>query len=245
MELSNAFFGHRAGCLGYHVDSPDGDNQLEEETEESTPLYGDSVKSNIAVSNEATGSCFVHLLKNLLWWILGMPLWCKMASRGKRCLTSHITEMALQTPHPIRIGNVRFARAKISSGDTHVVMLKNNQTSSNEDRARKNLGVNTRLLRADSLPRNHDSHRMADGAIVALPTLSLRQKTLDDPEKGDYQSINQQIGALARRQLEEEKLALEDDPQGEPPSRIDFFIAVFYVIFGVIAMAAGLLSIFV
>jgi hypothetical protein len=68
---------------------------------------------------------------------------------------------------------------------------------------------------------------------------------MKDAEKGNYDSINQRIGAMARRQMEEEKLALEDDPQGNPPSSVDFFIAAFYVIFGVVAMAAGLLSIFI
>ena len=251
MELSNAFFGHRTGFLGSHVESPDEHRHCEEMGEETTPLYCDSDKT----SNDASGytiadSWFIRQVKNMIWYTLGMPFWCAMAQRGQRCLTSHVTELALRTPHPIRIGNVRFARAMISSGDTRVVMLKHKPGTTGEDTSpTRDTFVNTKLLRADSLPRGHDSLRTSDGAIVALPPLTTQQKTfvdtMKDAEKGNYDSINQRIGAMARRQKEEEKLALEDDPQGNPPTRVDFFIAAFYVIFGIIAMAAGLLSIFI
>jgi hypothetical protein len=99
------------------------------------------------------------------------------------------------------------------------------------------------------VPRGHDPLRTSDGAIVALPPLTSKQKifveTMNDADKGNYKSINQKIGALAKRKMEEEKLALEEDPQGNPPSSVNFCIAAFYVIFGIIAMAAGLLSIFI
>jgi hypothetical protein len=247
MELSNAFFGHRTGFLGLHTESPEEHQHCQNESEESALLYDDSVKSNIVVSFGVTDSWLIQRLKNVLWYILAMPVWCAMACAGKKCLTTHVTEMALQTPHPIRIGNVRFARAKISGGETRVVMLKDEKLDGITTCA--NFGVNTKLLRADSLPRSHSTHRMSDGKIVALPELSTQQKeslnTSRDPEKGGYQSLNQKREGMTRRQMEEEKLALEDDPQQDPPSHTDFLIAVFYVIFGVIAMAAGLLSIFV
>ena len=151
--------------------------------------------------------------------------------------------MALKTPHPIRIGNVRYARAKLRSGDTRVVML------STEGQATRGIDVDTKLLRADSLSRGHDTQRMSNGMIVALPpSAPTKQKTLlmttQDTDKGVYQSIDQKIGAMVKRQREEEDLALEDDPQQDPPEVKDFMVALFYIVFGVIAMFAGLLSIF-
>jgi hypothetical protein len=38
---------------------------------------------------------------------------------------------------------------------------------------------------------------------------------------------------------------LEDDPQEAPPGVVDFMVAIFYIIFGVVAMFAGLFSIFI
>jgi hypothetical protein len=125
-------------------------------------------------------------------------------------------------------------------------MMNNGQHDTKYDEGR--FGVNTKLLRADSLPKNHGTLRTADGKIIALPHLTTKQKgvvtMLKDPEWGNHESINQRIGALAKRQIEEDKLAIEDDPQQNPPSTADFVIAIFYVVFGVVAMAAGLLSIF-
>ena len=78
---------------------------------------------------------------------------------------------------------------------------------------------------------------------------------------GDYGSINDKIGrALAenKKQLElkqkqmsiasgdgdddDDLVALEDDPQQIPPGVWDFAIAIFYIVFGVVAMVAGLVS---
>mmetsp|Transcript_5944 Transcript_5944/g.14759 ORF Transcript_5944/g.14759 Transcript_5944/m.14759 type:complete len:303 (+) Transcript_5944:675-1583(+) len=70
----------------------------------------------------------------------------------------------------------------------------------------------------------------------------------------DYQSINQKIGAMAMARAaqqqngkddtdEFEDIAIEEDPQGEPPGVLDFAVAMFYVLFGLVAMIAGLGSI--
>ena len=49
---------------------------------------------------------------------------------------------------------------------------------------------------------------------------------------------------MAIRRAKEEEFALEDDPQQIPPGILDFVIAISYIIFGIIAMVAGLYSIF-
>ena len=104
------------------------------------------------------------------------------------------------------------------------------------------------LIRADSLPKGYDTARASDGKIVALPFAGVQGRLLQPPTaktgQKDYQSVNAKIGAMARRKNQEEKLALEDDPQQEPPGVVDFMIAIFYIIFGVVAMIAGLFSIY-
>lgn len=243
LELSEAFFGRTTGLLGSQADDPE-ESQQQQQAEEIIPLYCDSVKGNDVVSFSKTDSWFIRQFKNVLWYLMGMPLWYRMALAGKRNLTTHVAEIALKSPHPIRIGNVRFARAKLRCGDVRVVML------STDDETYKSVDVETKLLRADSLHQSYDTQRMPNGKIVALPpTATSNQKpflvSVKDPEKDRFQSINQRIGALAKRLKEEENLAIEDDPQQDPPEVIDFLIAFFYIVFGVIAMAAGMFSIFV
>lgn len=242
--MSNSFFGHRSGFLGLHAELPAEHLQCQDEREELAPLYCEIAKAGDILSSGITDSWLLRQIKNVLWFLCAMPIWCAIASHGKKCLTTHVTELAMQTPHPIRIGNVRFARTKLSGGETRIVMMKNEQTSTTYSAEAFN--VNTKLLRADSLPKNHETMRAANGQVVALPHLKKSRKGVvtRDEEKGNYQSINQQIGAMAKRQAEEDKLAIEEDPQQHPPSTTDFVIAIFYVVFGVVAMAAGLLSIF-
>ena len=299
-------------------------------------------------------NCFVNLIqsipKTVLWYVIGMPIWIKFATIGKQYLTNHISDMALKSPHPIRIGNVRFVRAKVHGNHryTRVVMLQQSQqydddtntnditSNINKYRHRSNSlpsspptitttatatngddqhnqhnchqhnhhEVETKLLRADSIPqlssdnknKSYKVQTMKDGTIIALPasaffhnhdptttTTSIstqrgqqQHKGLvnknnddcddddDDTEKQNYQSTidnkridtNNLLLATKKRQDKEEDeivddaddndddLALEDDPQRDPPSVADFFIAISYVIFGVIALAAGLTSIF-
>jgi hypothetical protein len=238
-----------------------------------------------------------------------MPIWIKFATIGKQYLTNHISDMALKSPHPIRIGNVRFVRAKVHGNQryTRVVMLQKSQQNNNinvitnkniEYRRSNSLSsspstntttnistngddqhnrhrhqnnhhdVETKPLHADSLPKlskDNDSYKvqtMKDGAIVALPASAFfttttttttqrgqqhQQQMLnndndDDTEKQNYQSV---IDKEEEDEIvDDDDLALEDDPQRDPPSVVDFLIAISYVIFGVIALAAGLMSIF-
>jgi hypothetical protein len=110
--------------------------------------------------------------------------------------------------------------------------------------------ISTTLIRADSLPKGylHGTARTAEGRIVALPLTPNQSKflpqTTKDTSQKDYQSINAQIGAMEKRKRQEEELALEDDPQQDPPGVLDFIIAILYLIFGVMALFCGLVSIF-
>jgi hypothetical protein len=233
LELARGFFG-KPGLMA----------PLSEET---TPLYGEPTAKSPPPAS--TDYWIVRLLKTILWYVLVMPLWCWIATVGKTCLTNHVTDLAMKSPHPIRIGNVRFAAAKLIGGETRVVMLRN-RTSSGDDNSK--FPTDTMLLRADSLPGDHGTARTTEGRIVALPAKSALAKgalpTTTAPPQKDYQSMtNKAIGEnlMAKRLKEQEELALEDDPQEDPPGVVDFMVAIFYIIFGVVAMFAGLFSIFI
>ena len=238
LELSRSFFGSSKQPETAAFD------------EETAPLYNKPVAAGVEPP-PSTDFWIVRQFKNFLWYLWLMPVWCKISSIGKSYLTSHVTDLAMKSPYPIRIGNVRFASANVRGGGTRVVMLPS-KGSENEVQsgAQSDAQLNTLLIRADSLPKGYDTVRTTEGQIVALPpvrvpqNLILPQAVASKGGQRDYQSINDKIGAMARRKQQEEKLALEDDPQQEPPRVVDFMIAIFYVMFGVVALVAGLFSIF-
>eukprot|EP00980_Cylindrotheca_fusiformis_P016803 scaffold5064_cov121-Cylindrotheca_fusiformis.AAC.17 len=212
--------------------------------DELEPLYSKPVAANL--DHPAQESWITRKVKDAAFYILLMPIWCKIAQIGTTYLTSHVTDLALKSPHPIRIGNVRFAPAQLRGGNTRVVILP--PKGSTEDHSSSDVPITTTLIRSDSLPRGHGALRAPDGQIVALPQTAtqgdqLLPQTNTNSSKG-YQSINDQVGAMAARRAKEERLALEDDPQHIPPGVCDFVIAVFYIMFGILAMVAGLISIF-
>ncbi|KAG7353357.1 transmembrane amino acid transporter [Nitzschia inconspicua] len=241
LELSYSFFGHRYGFLGSHAELPATHVHCIEE-HEVTPLYRETTKAGAIMSYGITDSWFLRQIKNVAWYLLGMPLWCTIASFGKKGLISHVTKMALQSPHPIRIGNVRFARTT-AGGDTGIVLIKQEYEESDTSQEH-----DVDVLPVEPLSKD-GNQRTSGGKVGAFPVPKNFRKgavTMQkDLKRGNYQSINQRIGAVAKRQTEEEKLAIEDDPQQKPPATLDFVIAIFYIAFGAIAMAAGLLSIFI
>mmetsp|Transcript_21496 Transcript_21496/g.45306 ORF Transcript_21496/g.45306 Transcript_21496/m.45306 type:complete len:771 (+) Transcript_21496:182-2494(+) len=299
LELSKQYFGPEM----FDDDDDDNNNNKNHNheaaiggREESIPLVYRAKGAGDDEEDKPPNGCgfldfLLSLPKTWLWYLLGMPLWTALASIGKGSLTTYVTEMALKSPHPIRIGNVRFARARVSGGRdyTRVVMLRSPGGSpmkpqkqqpggsgvsssfaeGNGDDADQHFGpLRTKLLRADSLPRlSNKNYRMQttrDGTFIALPATAFSQqpkeraKTILNNGTNDsnsnnnnatnYQSINQKIGAMAVAAAataeEGEDIAIEDDPQGDPPEVLDFVIAISYVVFGVIAMIVGLVSIF-
>lgn len=271
LELSKAFFGESIGTSTQATTSEEADDQ------ETAPLYNEPVSADLP-ELPTSEVWIVSIWKNILWYLLLMPIWVRIANVGKSNLTTHISDLVIKSPHPIRIGNVRFATAKgRGGGATRVVMLPTKGLSTSIQDQRSNAPISTMLIRADSLQKGghyNAASRTPDGQkIIALP-LTPKQKASrlipssssnsaltslnNDKQRrvggvsgvgvasndGNYQSINERIGAMAKRKKQEEELALEDDPQQDPPHAIDFVFAISYIIFGVIAMLAGLFSIY-
>lgn len=220
IELTRAFFG-----------SPLQSKSTQTSDEETTLLYNADIANDC--EEPVNDSSIISLLKTCLWYVLLLPVWTAIASFGKESLTEHVTEMAMKSPHPIRIGNVRYASAQVSGGTTRIVVLP--QKGHTGESQQQTAATRTMLLRADSLPHGYGTARISDGQILALPL---------SPHLKNGLPINKQIGALAKRKQKEETFALEDDPQQEPPKMADFVLAIFYIVFGVVAMFAGLISLF-
>ena len=228
LELSKVFFGHRLVTAATPQD------------EEMAPLYNSNVSGDLPdLDDDDEENCIIKCGKTILWHLSLMPVWSAIATFGKATLTDHVHDLAMKSPHPIRIGNVRFASARVSGGSTRVLMLPQKGASQHDQMLVA--PTNTMLIHADSADQG------TRGRVVALPVSPHRNAGLPQEFKStttSYQSINDQIGAMAKRKQQEEALALEDDPQQDLPGRLDFVIAILYIIFGIVAMVAGLVSLF-
>jgi hypothetical protein len=184
-------------------------------------------------------SCFLRFLQALSWYLLGMPLWCWIARFGEEALVKHHEEMALKSPHPMRIGNV--------APDTPVMTPVLSRGASGSEENLKDMS----LTRTDSWKEGGGE---IGGRLSLKPELSSSLRPYQPPPKnkknaqgglGTPTSLNQQIGAklLADKKRKQQQQGAEKDPQKAPPTVTDFLIAVFFMIFGVVALFAGLVCI--
>jgi solute carrier family 38 (sodium-coupled neutral amino acid transporter), member 11 len=198
---------------------------------ESTPLVRDgttvtSTSRSMSSRKSATTEpiLVVGLWSHLVWYATGMPVWCAIARHGQARLQQHIHDLALKSPHPIRIGDVEYKRVNVAAS-----VAEDNEPEDSP----------STLVRKHSLPHLHN-----------LSTLPLASSS------GGGTGINQQIGQgllLAQQKKSshssayktDENAAVEPDPQQEPPQWSDFILAIGYILLGLVAMIAGIYSIFV
>jgi len=161
----------------------------------------------------------VRIIQNVVWYSAGFPLWCKIAALGKTGLTNHVHELTIRSPHPIRIGDVEYTLVAVSR-------------SGRIEAECENAAVLMPLLRSESLP--------------PLPALGQERTSID-------LVIGRQILNEGRQKRSQkvplqpdlqEQPPLEPDPQELPPTWRDFGLAIFFIIFGVVALMAGLFSLF-
>jgi hypothetical protein len=183
---------------------------------ETTPLVASNTGArgrddNTAKVDDADSVVVVGVWNHIVWYAVGMPIWCSIARIGQARLKEHINQMAMKSPHPIRIGDVEYKRV--------LVHMSGNDGIGPELQ---------KMARENSLPQ---LHRLGGGG----------------PSSG--YNINQQIGQDLLEQQHKtksaaEKIALEADPQEEPPSWLDFYIAISFILLGLVALFAGIYSIF-
>jgi hypothetical protein len=150
--------------------------------------------------------------KSILWYGMLMPLWCTIATIGSGKLQCHQEEMALKSPHPIRIGKVK---------QTRILQM-----------AAKRLESGADIETAPLMIRSESVHIIGDRTVLPPASYQKTLQPVDVPEP----KLMPQSSAVGDE-------ASEEDPQADPPKVSDFIIAVGYMIFGVIALAAGLVSI--
>jgi solute carrier family 38 (sodium-coupled neutral amino acid transporter), member 11 len=193
---------------------------------ETTPLVGGGTMSNNGSAGELEfgitaddGIVVVEGIWNhIVWYSLGMPIWCAIAKLGQDRLKQYINEMAMKSPHPIRIGDVEYKRVLV-----HMA-------------GKDGLGSELqKMVRERSYPQLHN---IAAGATVS--------GIVGGPATEPGFNINQKIGQglLEKQKMDKAAKALEADPQKEPPTWLDFYIAICYILLGLMALFAGIYSIF-
>lgn len=131
----------------------------------------------------------VTIFKTIIWYMLGMHLWCRIATIGKNNVARRLQETS-------------------SSGGMITMVSLANQSESQENDSSEHDGSTTSLISdADLLHQSTNRH-------------STSAEDMEPP-------------------FEENEL-----PQVDPPTIRDFVIAIGYMVFGMVALSAGLVSMF-
>jgi len=186
------------------------------------PIPSDAI---VAIEGEAAiegerDAWYVVVGKSFLWYGMLMPLWCTIATTGSRALRAHEEEMATLSPHPSRIGKVQqkqilqMAARRLEEGDTK--------------------RESAPLIRSGSLHMVGERTVLPPAAVseASYQKSAFEEVDVPEPKLQPQKSI---VGS--------EHAPPEEDPQADPPTLYDFCVAIFYMIFGIVALAAGLVSI--
>lgn len=187
---------------------------------ETTPLVaGGSATAPREGKQEDAGDDAIVIsgfLNKITWYLFGMPIWCAIAQVGRKRLEQYAHDMAMKSPHPIRIGDVEYKRMVVNVSDSEEGMSQSQLQ---------------KLVRENSAPS------LRGDAATKSPNLIA-------PSSGLGGNINQQIGKDLLEQQQKKKKAqkLEADPQQEPPTWLDFYIAIAFILLGLVALFAGIYS---
>lgn len=163
-------------------------------------------------------------LNRLMWYVLLMPLWCKVASMGKRGLGFYLARKEMMTPaNEFRLGKVRHK--------TRELLMQQKQRRSKDDF----------LSDEDCDPKNSASPSKVDEQISAKLGL-ITTVPENNISYGSIVSNHHAKNVELQREVVEDD-CVEDDPQDEKQTESDFLVAISFVIFGVIAFTAGVVSI--
>lgn len=195
----------------FYIQTTNKDTKQDKLVSETTALVVDSKKPEEEPTRKTFNGCF----RAVLFYLGGLPVWCRIAMHGKNAVLAHAkTLVAQNTIEALRIGEV---------DPTGIEKLVENGDASDSAKNGR------------SEPLAHLARPRSDNNLDFYPENGLLET--------EYASTNssvvtKQSGALKSKELS----SLEPDPQAAPPSWRDYFIAVFYICFGCLALFAGLIS---
>jgi sodium-coupled neutral amino acid transporter 11 len=165
---------------------------------------------------------------SVVWVILLMPIWVGIARIGQRNLEEHFEQEAIKSPHLSRLGKIVHpnpVRAKLKALTKHRNILPPQRKLK---QALSDMALNREENDADEFDREARGTLVTPRDAIGYGTISGAdsfQKQVEDIDDTDAQDS-------------------EHDPQDSEPTLYDFAVAIGFIVFGVIAMVIGLLSIF-
>ena len=193
---------------------------------------------------EDEGSFLSQAIHCFMWYACLMPLWCKVCEMGEKQLEFFREQESLKSPHPNRLGKV------IHQNPIHKPPLRLNKQINGDDlddEYEKRPLVRPPVRRGSFDERYKFNNTDMEKFIVPPygSTPGAKPKAMSNKE------IAKSIAEKNRLKIQAEKNEVdssdteeEDDPQDVFPTWADFVIAVGYIVFGIIALSAGLVSIF-
>jgi hypothetical protein len=227
---------------------------------ERKPLESSSLLPNKKKSEPTTKSesMLEKFAKDVAWYILLMPIWCAIADMGQKRLNFFRQKEALKSPHISRIASTPqlnidedgIQRQRSSSFDS---VIEEERSGSLEILAYDNNINKNRSSSFDGVDDGELDKQSKSGRQPKPDPKPLPHGVF--PKILPYGAIpggNQAIGAAiaAKKQSEAKKLSEAKKQSGigvpadvENPTWFDFCISIFFIVFGILALSAGLVSI--
>lgn len=191
-----------------------------------------------AVEHQPDGSTLNRIGKTILWYVLGMPLWYRVAQVGAKSFGAYQTDLISKSPHPSRLGHVKHQhRHSQQQQQLHRVATKPMVRVGSGSQLPPFRGAAAAAAAHSNIKTTGDGPHIA---VILPPTKPLPASFSKPTTKTTTATMTQEDLQQQKQEDEEE----EDDSQ-LTPTVMDFVIAIGFCLFGVVALCAGLLSIFV
>jgi len=201
------------GVRGAAVSSSSSSSSATAADDNNSSLESSSLLANIASPKPET--ICEKLFKDILWYILLMPLWCIIADRGQKRLDFFRMKESTKSPHMSRIASEQ--RVNTATG-----------TSSRQQRHQ-----------ADG----HDDDEEDGGPLSSMRgSLSYNDLGVGNSTNSFGSTTNDRTAQSTSTPTIVAKEVMVSDV--EIPTWSDFIVAIFFIAFGLVALSAGMVSIF-
>lgn len=210
--------------------------------------------ANGAVERDELASIFIQSIKFLAWYPFLMPLWCAIASTGESRFEEHSRYQALKSPAvQLRLGKIARSAAPAVSYDAEgnaysLPSVAKHQKLKKIEKASSFNGPST----YSPYPQAPTTG-MQDGEEESLSLLN-RGVLLIPPNSGKSDSYGSTADTSSELELIRESESddntasnsssddeTEEDPQNDI-TQVNFLLAILYVLLGLVALFAGLIS---
>merc|ERR1712238_448754 len=235
LGITDSFFFKAAHCITTKESCDNNNNHNESTAAVGVPPSEITSLTNHKNKNKSTTSTkqFNGIVRAFLWYGGGFPIWCHVAEIGKKRVLNHARDLVAK-PHVdhLRIGDIdlRGMENLLDKPPSRDLYISPADKEEDEEKVKPSL---------------HESISEQDGLVLIRPmkmrtdlnlSLNSNNSNVVKPKKKKKKTPQSQSKSSTTI------LTLEPDPQEVPPNWIDFLISILYILFGCLAMLAGLAS---